>query len=146
MTGSQNSEISKIVDKSFDEAYNQTVIAGDLPHVRWGRIDYMSVTYLTTKWSIWTYVFSPLTHPRHPCEARADISSNEMHSGPYLVLLRDRGQTLRFYKADRVRVSVDLIRELLTEELWRETPIWNSNFAPGGNRYAFDRSAWSNMR
>ena len=54
MTGSQNSEISKIVDKSFDEAYNQTVIAGDLPNVRWGRIDYMSVTYLTTKWSIWT--------------------------------------------------------------------------------------------
>ncbi|KAM5534813.1 hypothetical protein V8D89_011529 [Ganoderma adspersum] len=108
VTGSQNSEISKIVDKSFDEAYNQTVIAGDLSHVRWGRIDYMSVTYLTTKWSIWT--------------------------GPYLVLLRDRGQTLRFYKADRVRVSVDLIRELLTEELWRETPIWNSNFAPGGKR------------
>ncbi|PIL37411.1 hypothetical protein GSI_01105 [Ganoderma sinense ZZ0214-1] len=108
VTGSQNSEISKIVDKSFDDAYNQTVIAGDLPHVRWGRIDYMTVTYLTTKWSIWT--------------------------GPYLVILRDRGQTLRFYKADRVRVSADLIRELLTEELWRETPVWNSNFAPGGKR------------
>lgn len=64
-----------------------------------------------------------------------------MHSGPYLVLLRDRGQTLRFYKADRVRVSVDLIRELLTEELWRETPIWNSNFAPGGKRYIFISTA-----
>ncbi|KAI1796105.1 hypothetical protein LXA43DRAFT_653292 [Ganoderma leucocontextum] len=108
VTSSQNSEISKIVDKSFDDAYNQTLIAGDLPHVRWGRIDYMSVTYITTKWSVWT--------------------------GPYLVLLRDRGQTLRFYKADRVRVSADLIRELLTEELWRETPIWDSNFAPGRKR------------
>ncbi len=53
------------------------------------------------------------------------------------MLLKDRGQTLRFYKADRVRVSADLIRELLTEELWRETPTWDSNFGPGGKRYAF---------
>ncbi|TBU33048.1 hypothetical protein BD311DRAFT_473959 [Dichomitus squalens] len=108
VTSSQNSEISKIVDKSFDDAYNETLAAGDLPHVRWGRIDYMSVTYLTTKWGIWT--------------------------GPYLIVLKDRGQTLRFYKADRVRISKELIRELLTEELWRETPVWNSNFAPGGKR------------
>ena len=55
--------------------------------------------------------------------------------GPYLVVLKDRGQTLRFYKADRVRISKELIRELLTEELWRETPPWKSNFAPGGKRY-----------
>ncbi len=54
MTASQNNAISKVVDKSFDDAYNTTVIAGDLPNVRWGRIDYMAVTYLTTKWNIWT--------------------------------------------------------------------------------------------
>ena len=61
VTGSQNSEISKIVDKSFDDAYNDTLAAGDLPHVRWGRIDYMAVTYLTTKWAVWTYVSPPLS-------------------------------------------------------------------------------------
>ncbi|KAJ2991139.1 hypothetical protein NUW54_g8276 [Trametes sanguinea] len=79
-----------MVDQSFDDAFNQTVIAKDLPNVRWGRIDYLNVTYLTTKWAVWT--------------------------GPYLLIATDRGQTLRFYKADRVRVSSDLIRELLVED------------------------------
>ncbi|KAH9855055.1 hypothetical protein C2E23DRAFT_725470 [Lenzites betulinus] len=94
VTAGGNNAISQFVDKSFDEAFNQTLIAGDLPHVRWGRIDYINVTYLTTKWSVW--------------------------SGPYLVLLKDRGQSLRFYKADR--------------EIWRNTATWSSNFAPGGKR------------
>ena len=55
--------------------------------------------------------------------------------GPYLIVLTDRGQTLRFYKADRVRVTPELLRELLTEELWRNTAPWKTNFAPGGKRY-----------
>ncbi|KAI0375945.1 hypothetical protein BV20DRAFT_960014 [Pilatotrama ljubarskyi] len=108
VTAGQNNAISKFVDESFDEAYNRTVIAGDLPNVRWGRIDYLNVTYLTTKWGVW--------------------------SGPYLVVLTDRGQTLRFYKADRVRITPELLRELLVEELWRNTPPWKTNFAPGGKR------------
>ncbi|KAI9064816.1 hypothetical protein FKP32DRAFT_1591048 [Trametes sanguinea] len=106
--GSQSNALSKMVDQSFDDAFNQTVIAKDLPNVRWGRIDYLNVTYLTTKWAVWT--------------------------GPYLLVATDRGQTLRFYKADRVRVSSDLIRELLVEELWRNTAPWKTNFAPGGKR------------
>ncbi|RDX53802.1 hypothetical protein OH76DRAFT_1398941 [Lentinus brumalis] len=108
VTASQNNAISKVVDKSFDDAYNTTVIAGDLPNVRWGRIDYMAVTYLTTKWNIWT--------------------------GPWIVVITDRGQTLRFYKATGIRLTPELIRELLTEEIWRDSQPWNSNFAPGGKR------------
>ncbi|KAI0832722.1 hypothetical protein BC628DRAFT_1309294 [Trametes gibbosa] len=108
VTAGGNNAISQFVDKSFDEAYNQTLIAGDLPHVRWGRIDYINVTYITTKWSVW--------------------------SGPYIVLLKDRGQSLRFYKADRVRITPELLRELLIEELWRNSSVWSSNFAPGGKR------------
>lgn len=27
--------------------------AGDLKHVRFGRIDYMNVTAITTRWMIW---------------------------------------------------------------------------------------------
>ncbi|KAI0776166.1 hypothetical protein BD413DRAFT_708756 [Trametes elegans] len=106
--GSNNAAVSKFVDESFDQAYNETLIAGDLPHVRWGRIDYISVTYLTTKWAIWT--------------------------GPYIVVLTDRGQTLRFFKADRVRITPELLRELLVEEFWRNSPPWKTNFAPGGKR------------
>lgn len=54
--GPQSSQVSKWVDEQFDEAYNISQIAGDLPHVRWGRINYADVTYLTTRWGIWKYV------------------------------------------------------------------------------------------
>lgn len=52
-SSAQQGGISKIVDEIFDESYNATVIAQDLPNVRWGRIDYLNVTYITTKWAIW---------------------------------------------------------------------------------------------
>ncbi|KAL1942702.1 hypothetical protein VTO73DRAFT_4942 [Trametes versicolor] len=113
----QNSAISKLVDQQFDEAYNQTLAAGDLPHVRWGRIDYNSVTFLTTKWCIWSSQKLTLI-----CR------------GPYLVVITDRGQTLRFYKGDRVRVTAELLRGLLIDEHWRNTPPWKNDFAPGGDR------------
>jgi hypothetical protein len=53
-------ELSKLADKVFDTAYDQTQKASDLPHVRWGRIDYLTVTRLTTKWAVWQYVFNLL--------------------------------------------------------------------------------------
>lgn len=58
MGAQQQGGISKVVDKQFDEAYNITLVEGDLPDVRWGRIDYVNVTYITTKWNVWQYVFS----------------------------------------------------------------------------------------
>ncbi|KAL6309775.1 hypothetical protein BKA93DRAFT_719911, partial [Sparassis latifolia] len=103
-----NNAFSKIADKHFDDAYNKTVIEGDLPNVRWGRIDYLNVTYITTKWNIW--------------------------QAPYIVVLTDRGQTLRFYKANTVRLDPDTIREFLKEEGWRESEPWTSSFSPGGSR------------
>lgn len=42
----------------FDQAYNLTQLEGDLPEVRWGRIDYINVTSITTKWGVWQYVHS----------------------------------------------------------------------------------------
>ena len=48
--------ISRLVDKQFDEAFNTTLVEGDLPDVRFGRIDYLNVTYITTKWNTWSYV------------------------------------------------------------------------------------------
>lgn len=53
------SGISLYADKEFDEAYNTTLIENDLPHIRWGRIDYMNVTYITTKWVVWKCVIIP---------------------------------------------------------------------------------------
>ncbi|PCH40984.1 hypothetical protein WOLCODRAFT_131634 [Wolfiporia cocos MD-104 SS10] len=97
---------SKKADEHFDNAYNKSMVEGDLPNIRWGRIDYVNVTYITTKWSIW--------------------------QGPYIVVLTDRGQNLRFYKANTVRLDPDVIRDFLKEEGWRESEPWSSPFAPGG--------------
>jgi hypothetical protein len=55
VTASKQEGVSKYLDNVFDSAFNETHIAGDLPHVRWGRIDYMNVTYVTTKWAVWQY-------------------------------------------------------------------------------------------
>ncbi|KAF8214154.1 hypothetical protein K438DRAFT_1706453 [Mycena galopus ATCC 62051] len=105
---SRQEAISKFIDKAFDEAFNETLIAGDLPHVRFARIDYLNVTYVTTKWSLWT--------------------------APTIVILTDRGQTLRFYRSSQLRVSNGALREFVKREAYLVTPPWSSAFAPGGSR------------
>ncbi|RXW25174.1 hypothetical protein EST38_g694 [Candolleomyces aberdarensis] len=100
--------ISKFVDQMFDSAYNTSVDENDLPNVRWGRIDYFNVTYLTTKWNVW--------------------------QAPYLVILKDRGQTLRFYRPTQIRVREDAFREFLLTEGYSVSPPWSGLWAPGGER------------
>ena len=77
-TSVQGSGVSLFADQQFDEAYNTTLIEKDLPHVRWGRIDYMNVTHLTTKWAVWKYgaLFIPFVPP-------TNIESHVAH--PYLL-------------------------------------------------------------
>ncbi|KAJ7506611.1 hypothetical protein B0H11DRAFT_1794510 [Mycena galericulata] len=100
--------ISKFVDSIFDSTYNETLIAGDLPNVRFARIDYLNVTYVTTKWSLWV--------------------------APAIVILKDRGQTLRFYRPNQLRIANGALREFIQVEGWTVTPPWSSAFAPGGSR------------
>jgi hypothetical protein len=45
--------LSQMFDEKFDEAYDISVKENDLPHVKWGRVDYITVTALTTKWAVW---------------------------------------------------------------------------------------------
>jgi len=105
----QSSSVSLFADQQFDAAYNTTLIENDLPHVRWGRIDYMSVTYITTKWVVWR--------------------------PPMLVAVSDRGKTLRFWRVNQIRLK--LLREFIKSGVWQHTPPWQTAFAPGGNRESF---------
>jgi len=98
--------MSKGLDEQFDAAYNITQTENDLPFVNWGRIDYYNVTYLTTKWNIW--------------------------QAPYLMVSRDRGQTLFFYKANNIKLDEQILRNFLLEETWRTSTPWKSSLAPGG--------------
>ncbi|KAK7062246.1 hypothetical protein R3P38DRAFT_2834257 [Favolaschia claudopus] len=107
-SSSRQEAISKLFDMAFDDAYNATLIAGDLPNVRWARIDYLNVTYVTTKWSLWT--------------------------APSIVIAKDRGQTLRFYRPSQLRVGNGALREFVKREAYLVTPPWSGAFAPGGSR------------
>ncbi|KAK0499569.1 hypothetical protein EDD18DRAFT_1308009 [Armillaria luteobubalina] len=107
-SASRQDGISKFVDEAFDDAYNQTLFAEDLPNVRWGRIDYFNVTYITTKWGVW--------------------------QAPFIVVLTDRGQSLRFYRAQNIRLRDGAFRDFLKAEAWKNTPTWKTAYAPGGER------------
>ncbi|KAJ3854946.1 hypothetical protein EV368DRAFT_62879 [Lentinula lateritia] len=103
----QGGGMSQFVDKIFDETYNETLIAEDMPNLRWGRIDYLNVTYLTTKWGVW--------------------------QAPTFIILQNRGQTLRFVKPHWLRLREGALREFLTAGTYNEVPPWDSSFAPGGS-------------
>lgn len=55
-------------------------------------------------------------------------------------MVTDSGETLRFYKADRARATPELLRKLLTGELWRYTQPLQTNFTPRGSRYVASAS------
>jgi len=50
------------------------------------------------------------------------------------VVLKDRGQTLRFYRAQNLRLKSDTLLEFLKEDGWKQTPPWSSEYGPGGSR------------
>ncbi|EAU84393.1 hypothetical protein CC1G_01389 [Coprinopsis cinerea okayama7 len=108
VSANRQEPLSKIVDEMFDSAYNKTLEENDLPHVRWGRIDYFNVTYITTKWNVW--------------------------KAPYIILLQDRGQTLHFFRPGNMRIDPDALREFLKTEGYKTLPPWSSIWAPGGDR------------
>ncbi|KAH8834664.1 hypothetical protein DL96DRAFT_1667062 [Flagelloscypha sp. PMI_526] len=105
-TGKQT--VSRFVDEHFDAAFDDITKNGQLPHVKWARIDYFNVTYLTTKWNMWR--------------------------APAIVILQDRGLTLRFYQANQIRLRDNAFRDFMLQEVWKMHAPWISSFAPGGER------------
>ena len=56
------------------------------------------------------------------------------YRAPYLVLLKDRGKTLRFYRPRNLRLQEDALLEFLKADGWKATPPWSSSYAPGGSK------------
>ncbi|KAG8685006.1 hypothetical protein FRC08_013348 [Ceratobasidium sp. 394] len=103
--------MSRLVDETFDIAYREAVEAGDAPHVKWARIDYLSVTELTTEWMVW--------------------------KPPTLVVIRHNGRSLRFYQPNQIRLRSELLHQFVATEGWRETEPWSGPWAPGGSRQPY---------
>jgi hypothetical protein len=88
--------LSKYVDKEFDGAYNISLIKQDLPNVRFGRIDYLTVTRLTTSWFIWKCVPVPLLPLDQICL--------NIQQSPDLRRRTRPGRVLRFLRHNEIRV------------------------------------------
>ena len=127
VTSQKSDGVSKFLDNVFDSAFNESQITGDLPHVRWGRMDYLNVTRITTKWAVWQCVFNS-----HKISKYFNLFSFSLHRAPYLVVLKDRGKTLRFYRPRNLRLQEDALREFLKADGWKATSPWSSSYAPGG--------------
>ncbi|KAF8592583.1 hypothetical protein K439DRAFT_1625932 [Ramaria rubella] len=109
ITSNQRSGISAVVDQEFNEAYEISLKDQDLPHVRWGRIDYLNVTRLTTKWGVWR--------------------------APIYIVAKHRGKTLRYFHPQQLGgVKASFIRTFLMDELWTLREPWTGPWAPGGSR------------
>lgn len=57
-----------------------------------------------------------------------------LYRAPYLVVLKDRGKTLRFYRPRHLRLQEDALLEFLKTDGWKATPPWSSSYAPGGSK------------
>ncbi|KAK7696266.1 hypothetical protein QCA50_000919 [Cerrena zonata] len=103
----QQSGMSKLLDDQWDEAFNITQNLKDIPYVKWGRIDYFNVTYLTTKWNIW--------------------------QAPYVMVIQNRGQDLYFFQATNTKLNAEFLRDFLKQETWKNSVAWKTPLSPGGD-------------
>jgi hypothetical protein len=60
--------------------------------------------------------------------------SPSLYSAPSLVLVKDRGKTLRFYRPQQLRLKDDALLQFLKVDGWKSTPPWSSSYAPGGSK------------
>lgn len=103
--------MSKLVDEAFDTAYQLALDAGDAPHVKWARVDYLTVTEITTEWMVW--------------------------KPPTLMVIRENGNSLRFYQPSQIRLRPELLHEFVVNDGWKETQPWSGPWAPGGSRQPY---------
>ncbi|ORX34994.1 hypothetical protein BD324DRAFT_652717 [Kockovaella imperatae] len=77
-----------------------------LKHVKWARIDYVDEWKLCARWQI----FRP----------------------PYLVIITDGGENLRFFSARQFPAKGEVILNYIKSGQWKEIPPWKGMFGPGG--------------
>lgn len=123
--GANADPLSKYVDKEFDGAYNLSLINEDLPNVRFGRIDYLTVTRLTTRWFVWKCVSA--------YRSSLLVSDLGYWRAPIFVVAHNRGRVLRFFRHNEIRLSAENLHKFLSLGAWTEIPTWDGPFAPGGD-------------
>ena len=126
--GSQD-PVSSYFDSTFDGAYNLTRDAADAPNLRWGRIDYLDVTEITTRWVIWKYAKF----------LRAFIGGVLMVwslRAPMLVIATERGSALRFFRPGTLSQmkEPEQMRSFIVNQDWATIPPWTGPWSPTGSR------------
>ena len=55
------------------------------------------------------------------------------YSGPWIVIAKDRGKVLRFYRTGLLHMRNGGLREMLRDKAYESYPPWNSSFGPDGD-------------
>jgi hypothetical protein len=53
---------------------------------------------------------------------------------PFIVVATNQGKDLRFYGPAAINPRGDNLYKFAETESWKEHPIWESSFGPGGSR------------
>ena len=124
---SSASSIGKWVDSQYEEAFNETQIAEDLPDVRWGQnqLPYCHLPY---------HQVGRLEVRAHSPHFEIMILNCLLTRTPVIIVATNRGQTLRFFYPTTLNMRAEALRRFLQGEVWREIEPWSTSFAPGGDK------------
>ncbi|PVG00462.1 hypothetical protein CPB86DRAFT_684380, partial [Serendipita vermifera] len=119
--GDSRDQVSKYVDDAYDRAYDAALTNDDLSNIKWGRVDYMDVTKITTEWMVW--------------------------KAPVLVIARNQGKELRFLYPGQISLEGETLYKFVKAKGWNEVPVWDGPFAPGGDleKYVKIYAEWSTV-
>lgn len=73
-----------------------------------------------------TNLYKSVSHQANPDECRI--------RPPMLVFATKRGTELRFVNSRQMAANGTIIHRFLKEEMWRNLPVWQSRYGPGGDR------------
>lgn len=112
-----------------------------LGHVKWGRIDFVTEVELAARWLVFKSVPARPLSPRRTLRKVPILTipvfdrfcySNDRP--PVFVIATNRGSELRFITPRMVAANGTTLEIIMREEHWKNIPVWESEYAPGGSR------------
>lgn len=95
-----------------------------MDHFHFARVDYMREADICTRWLIFRSV--------HFCTLESFTNS---FRSPVLAIVSDQGKTVRWAPKALVGAGGEFLFDVLQSEQWKILPVWQSRYAPGGDRY-----------
>lgn len=111
--------------------YNSSSAGGTLPaSMHFARVSYAKETILPTRLWLWRCVRLSFSFYHELTFA--------FRSVPVVILATDNFKTIRFLRPGMIRPNVQDLSALLAEpDVWKNAPVWEASYAPGGTLCVF---------